>query len=205
MISDTQAVKYETGIIKFTIYGNQIQVPFKIYAGTECLLKKVNFNKGKYTKVYQKHIPNSIGAKLVCVDNTFFLDTIIYTGKDCINKFIQWIFKMKGYCNQLINNYFNEKLQMSLDNEERYQNSQICWICKEKLDTDKKRDFTELPPKECFYSSIKDGKRDNDNSHISNKKYLHLKNVWSIFNFNTFRVFHNLCLKKRCIIISRHI
>ena len=112
---------------------------------------------------------------------------------------------MKGYCNQLINNYFNEKLQMSLDDEERYQNSQICWICKEKLDTDKKRDFKELPPKECSYSSIKDGKRDNDNSHISNKKYLHLKNVWSIFNFNTFRVFHNLCLKKRCIIISRHI
>ena len=72
MISDTQAVKYETGIIKFTIYGNQIQVPFKIYANTECLLKRVNINKGKYTKVYQKHIPNSIGAKLVCIDNTFF-------------------------------------------------------------------------------------------------------------------------------------
>ena len=147
MINDTQAVKYETGIKKFTIYANQIQVPFKIYAGTECLLKRVNINKGKYTKLYQKHIPNSIGAKLVCVDSTFFLDTIIYTGKDCINKFIKWIFKMKGYCNQLINNYFNEKLQMSLDDEERYQNSQICWICKEKLNTEKKRDHCHITGK----------------------------------------------------------
>ena len=38
--------------------------------------------------------------------------------------------------------------------------------------------YQELPPKECFYSSIKDGKRDNDNGHISNNQYLHLKNVW---------------------------
>ena len=38
--------------------------------------------------------------------------------------------------------------------------------------------YQEIPPKECFYSSIKDGKRDNDNGHISNNQYLHLKNVW---------------------------
>ena len=38
--------------------------------------------------------------------------------------------------------------------------------------------YQELPPKECFYSSIKDGKRDNHNGHISNNQYLHLKNVW---------------------------
>ena len=78
LINDTQAVKCETGAIKFKNYGKQIPMIFKIYADTECLLKRININEGKYTKFYQKHIPNSIGAKLVCIDDTFTLDTIIF-------------------------------------------------------------------------------------------------------------------------------
>ena len=31
-------------------------MPFKIYANSKCLLKRVNVNKGGYTKLYQKHI-----------------------------------------------------------------------------------------------------------------------------------------------------
>ena len=53
-------------------------MPFKIYADTECLLKIININEGKCTKLYQKHIPNSIGAKLVCIDNKFTLPTIMF-------------------------------------------------------------------------------------------------------------------------------
>ena len=40
LINDTQAVKYETGVIKFKNYEKQISIPFKIFADTECLLKK---------------------------------------------------------------------------------------------------------------------------------------------------------------------
>ena len=89
LINDTQAVKYETGIIKFKNYEKQIPIPFKIYADTECLLKRINISEGNYTKLYQKHIPNSIAAKLVCIDNKFTLPTIIFEGKNCINKFIK--------------------------------------------------------------------------------------------------------------------
>ena len=88
LINDTQAVKYETGVIKFKNYGKQIPMTFKIYADTESFLKRINIDEGKYIKLYQKHIPNSIGAKLVCID------TIIFEGRDCINKFIKWIFRM---------------------------------------------------------------------------------------------------------------
>ena len=48
-------------------------------------------NKGGYTKLYQKHIPNSICAKLVCIDNRFTLPTKIFTGSNCINEFIKWV------------------------------------------------------------------------------------------------------------------
>ena len=38
---------------------------------TECPLKRVSSYEGEHTIKYQKHIPNSIGAKLVCTDDRF--------------------------------------------------------------------------------------------------------------------------------------
>ena len=78
--NNTQAVKYQTGIIKFKNHEKQKPIAFKIYADTECFLKRINVDEGKYTKLYQKHIPNSIVAKLVCIDNKFTLPTKIFTG-----------------------------------------------------------------------------------------------------------------------------
>ena len=51
LINDTQAVKYETGIIKFKNYEKEIPIPFKIYADKECLFKRINIDEGKYTKL----------------------------------------------------------------------------------------------------------------------------------------------------------
>ena len=76
LIIDTQAVKYETGTIKFKNVNKQIPILFKIYADSECLLKRMNINKDGYAKLFQKDILNSIGAKLVCIDNNFTLPTL---------------------------------------------------------------------------------------------------------------------------------
>ena len=70
------------------------------------------------------------------------------------------------------------------------------------VDSYEKFKHLSLPEKEYFYSSLKDGKRDRSNGHISDEQYQHLQNVWNIFNFNTFEDFHNHYLKKRYIIIS---
>ena len=53
-----------------------------------------------------------------------------------------------------------------------------------------------LPEKKCSYSSLRDGKRDNKDGHISDEQYLHLQNVWDTFLFNTFEDFHDHYLKK---------
>ena len=143
LINDTQAVKYETGTIKFKNFCKQIPIPFKIYADSECLLKSININKGGYTKLYQKHISNnSIGAKLVCVDNRFTLPTKTFTGSNSIKEFIEWSFEQKKCCNQIINKHFNKKLKMTIEDEDNYQKSQECWICDEKIinNKDKARD-----------------------------------------------------------------
>ena len=111
-INDTQAVKYETGTIKFKNFNKQIPIPFISYADSECSLKTVDINKGQYTKLYQKHIPNSIGAKLVCIDNEFTLPTKIFTGRNSIKEFIKWGFEQQNYCNQIVNKHSNKKLNI---------------------------------------------------------------------------------------------
>ena len=117
LINDTQAVKYETGVIKFKNYGKQIPMTFKIYADTECFLKRTKIKEGEHTIKYQEHQPNSIGAKLVCIDDRFTLPSIIFKGKDCINKFIKWVLDKQKWSKQIIKQYFNKRLIMTNEDE----------------------------------------------------------------------------------------
>ena len=58
---------------KFTNHNKQIPILFKIYADTECFLRRNKIEEGEYRTKYQEHQPNSIGAKLVCIDNLLYL------------------------------------------------------------------------------------------------------------------------------------
>ena len=88
---------------KITNHNKQIPVLFKIYADTECYLKRVSSYEGEHTIKYQEHIPNSIGAKLVCIDDRFTLPSIIFKGKDCINKFITWVLDKQKWTKKINN------------------------------------------------------------------------------------------------------
>ena len=46
---------------------------------------------------------NSIRAKLVCIDNRFTLPSIIFKGKDCINKFITWVLDKQKWTKKINN------------------------------------------------------------------------------------------------------
>ena len=149
LINGTQAAKYEKGVIKFKNYGKQLPISFKIYADSECLVKRTNFSSGKHTKIHQKHIPNSIGAKLVCIDNRFTLPSKIFTGSNCIKEFIEWGFEQEKYCNQIIHKHFNKKLEMTIEDEEKYQKPQNYWICNQKIinNKDKVKDHCHITGK----------------------------------------------------------
>ena len=95
-VDGAQAVINEAGIIKFKKNNNQKPIPFKIYADLELLLKRTNIPLGKYTKIYQKHIPNSLGAKLVCIDNEFTSPTKIYTGSNCVKNLLNGFLNNKS-------------------------------------------------------------------------------------------------------------
>ena len=48
---------------------------------------------------------------------------------------------------QTIKQYFNKRLIMTNEDEEIYNNSHICWICKQELNTDKVRDHCHVTGK----------------------------------------------------------
>ena len=107
---------------------------------TQRFLKRTKIEEGEYAIKYQEHQPNSIGAKLVCIDDRFTLPSVIFKGKDSINKCITWVLDKQKCTKQITKQYFNKRLLMTNEDEEIYNNSQICWICKQELNTDKVRD-----------------------------------------------------------------
>ena len=55
LINRYQAVNYKSGTIKFTNHNKQIAIPFKIYADTECFLRRTKIEEGEHTTKYQEH------------------------------------------------------------------------------------------------------------------------------------------------------
>ena len=125
LINDCQTVNYESGIIKFTNYNKQIPILFKMYADTEYFLKRTKIKEGEHMTNYEEHYPNSIGAKLVCIDDKFSLPSIIFKGKYCIKKFISWVLDKQKWTKQITKKYYNKILIMTNEDEEIYNNSQI--------------------------------------------------------------------------------
>ena len=98
VINGKQSVKLNGGSICFKNYSRQIPAPFKTYVDFECILKESKAlecdstdEDSSYTKKYQSHIPCGFGYKVVCIDDRFMKDIVIYRGKDCINRLITMI------------------------------------------------------------------------------------------------------------------
>ena len=102
MINGKQNVELEKGFISFKNFNGQIPVPFKIYADFECLLKGwdsgIHNERFSYERKYQDHIPCSFACKVVCFDNKYSKDVVLYRRKNAVLKFIASIFKECEYC-----------------------------------------------------------------------------------------------------------
>ena len=152
LINGGQNVKLEKGFIEFKNFNRQIPVPFKIYVDFECLLKScdvgVNNDCFTYTKKYPDHIPCSFAYKLVCVDDKFSKDVVLYKGKNAVFKLIQCIFKEHEYCRNVMKKHFNKNLVMTDEQNEEFKNSNICWICGKLIEfNDKVRDHCHITGK----------------------------------------------------------
>ena len=76
-------------------------------------------------KKYQDHLPCSFAYKVVCIDNKFSKDVVLYRGKNAVVKFIRSIFKEYGYCRDVIKKHFNKNLAMSAEENEKFEMTNI--------------------------------------------------------------------------------
>ena len=117
IINGKQNVKLGKGLISFKNHSKQLPAPFKIYADFECILSAIPLKRVKssdknnvsYTEKYQDHIPCSFACKVVCADNKFSKDVVLYRGKNAAYKFIEAILIEYKYYRKVIKKTFQQK------------------------------------------------------------------------------------------------
>ena len=138
LINEGQNVKLEKGFTEFKNYSKQIPVPFKIYAGFESILKSLDCGVGNdcfsYAQKYQDHISCSFPYKVMCIDDKLSKDVVLCRGKNEVFRFIRSIFREYGYCRGVIKKHFNKNLVMSAEENEKFEKTNICWICGKLID-----------------------------------------------------------------------
>ena len=79
-------------------------------------LKKLSViikNNSSYTEKYQSNISYSFAYKVVCIDNKFSKQVVLYRGKNAVYKFIETILSEYSYCSGVTKILFNKNLVMS--------------------------------------------------------------------------------------------
>ena len=90
-----------------------------------------------------------------------YLPSIIFKGKNCINKFIVWVLDKERWTKQITKKYFAKRLIMTSEDEQKYNDSKICWISKQELNRDKVKDHCHITGK--FSGAAHDNCNKNQN------------------------------------------
>ena len=64
--------------------------------------------------------------KILCIDNKFSKDAVLYRGKNAAYKFIEAIPKEYDCCKKVMKKHFNKNLIMSVEEEKKFQLSNNC-------------------------------------------------------------------------------
>ena len=75
---------------------------------------------------YQKHIVDSYGYKLVCVDDKFDKPFKTYLGKDEVYNFINSMIEESKYCDKLTKKHFYKELVMTQKYNKDFKKSIKC-------------------------------------------------------------------------------
>ena len=166
--------------IKFKKFLYSERAPFAIYADFESIVKPLDTcepdpNKS-YTLKYQKHEPVSFVYYIKSFNESVYKSKLRSYVKeneenpDVIDVFINWLEEDV----KIISELGNEKMIITAEEQEQFNQASNCWICKKKLNLDDRvRDH-------CHYT----GRYRGPACNICNLKYRKPKNI-SVF-------FHNL-------------
>ena len=88
-------------------------------------------------KKKHNHISCSFAYKFDCIDDRFS-KAIVFRGENAAHEFIKTIFKEYEHCKKVMKKYFNKNLVIT-EEEDQYQSSNTCWICKKLIDHDREK------------------------------------------------------------------
>ena len=121
----------EIKILEFNQYQISDKASFIIYPDPECIIERIdgckNNPENSLTKA-SEHIPSGFSmSSFRCIENK----NDVYRGKDSMKKFCE---HLKEHAMKIIN--FNKKKikLLTKEQQESYDNANICYICKGKLE-----------------------------------------------------------------------
>ena len=98
----------------------------------DILVPEFNGNQNpneSYTNKYQKHVAFSYNFKSACADDKFCKPFKSYLGENAIYNFISGLSEVSKYCKDVMKKHFNNKLAMTKEDNEDFENSAKCVIC----------------------------------------------------------------------------
>lgn len=118
----------------FTNFANLLWAPFVVYCDLETLIEKEVTVEGGKTISKRKHVPIAVAAKLVCKEKKeYSLPLFLYTGKDCIDVFLGYLFFIRSYVENLINFYY-VPMHFTEQDKIKFQEQKSCEICQRLFD-----------------------------------------------------------------------
>ena len=129
-------------ILEFTNYHKGLKVPFVIYADFESITQPIDRAQmdetRSYTDGYQLHAPCRFAYKVVCTDERYTKDTMVYRGQDCVENFLNALKQEKWRIWNILNE--QKPLCMTDENQADFEAATHCHICGEALESDRVRD-----------------------------------------------------------------
>ena len=132
-----------TKILEFNQYKKSDKPPFIIYADLQCVIGKTDKcknNPENWSEIkISKYIPSGFSMSTISSLRSAENKHDVYRGKDCMKKFCEFLRedametinskKKKWSFNKSIN-----KRILTKEQQESYENSKICYICKKKIE-----------------------------------------------------------------------
>jgi len=125
--------------LEFTQVQHQLQVPFFVYADIECILEPNNFEVSPKLLIINEHIPISYACYIKCAFDSKLDKFVLETGKNSGISFVNSLIKN---LTKLSDDYLHKivPMKMTLNEQQKFDNSLNSSICQKVLGTDRVRD-----------------------------------------------------------------
>ena len=134
-IKDNNTIKYNQGL-------KSIELPFVVYADSECLLEKIstcqNNPRESSTTEIDKHSPSGYSLFTHCSFDKSKNKLDHYRGKDCMKKFCK---DLREHATKIINCEKKKMMPLTMEEKIHYNEQEICYICKKEFDKNNKKHY----------------------------------------------------------------